>query len=99
MADRDLFGGVLPRAPAPRRPDGRAGESTPFAIRSVGSLFEGPRDAGPPPASERQAAFATDISRGLGIPLPLAGDATSVGEFITRHRREYADHCRRSGRR
>ncbi len=53
----------------------------------------------PTPASERQASFATDIARGLGIPLPIGTDAQSVGGFIERHRREYEEAARRRSKR
>lgn len=89
----DLFGSPSRAEATPPPEAAPAGAATPLSFR--GGLFG---DAPAPPsrgASERQVSFASDISHALGVPLPLRGDSQSVGDFITRHRKEYEDHFRR----
>lgn len=92
MADQgDLFG------PAPRVAETRRVARDP-APPPAHRLSPWAMPAAPATASERQASFAADIARGLGIPLPIRTDPESVGGFIERHRREFEEAARRGRR-
>lgn len=93
----DLFG--LPPGPRPTSAQASPPTERPPRHAIAGGLFGDATQSPGRSASERQASFASDISHGLGIPLPMEGDSLSIGDFITRHRKEYEDHFRRKRQR